>query len=385
MTVGRVRPAVAAMASYRPGKSAVQAEDEHGITDAIKLASNENPYQPVPAIVAAIAAAAGDVNRYGDHRAADLRSAIAGWLDVDVDRVTAGCGSVGLLQQLLLAYVDPGDEVVYPWPSFEAYPIDVQLTGGVEVTVPLVDHAFDLDAVAAAVTDRTKLVLLANPNNPTGTAVHVDQVRRLVERIPGDVIVVVDEAYREFVTAKLGDPIADLQPDHSNVVVLRTFSKAFGLAGLRIGFGVADLAIIRALLAVKPTWNMGRLQIAGGIAALDDSAHLDATVVAILDGKEHVIRRFAELDRFRLVPGTRSNFMLIEILDQDTDSTIVFNQLLERGVIVKDGSVSFRGMGKRYLRADINLPPQMDRLVDALADLPKPPGSTGPSESRTTP
>ena len=268
MTVGRVRPAVAAMASYRPGKSAAQAEDEHGITDAIKLASNENPYQPVPAIVAAIAAAAGDVNRYGDHRAADLRSAIAGWLDVDVDRVTAGCGSVGLLQQLLLAYVDPGDEVVYPWPSFEAYPIDVQLTGGVEVTVPLVDHAFDLDAVAAAVTDRTKLVLLANPNNPTGTAVHVDQVRRLVERIPGDVIVVVDEAYREFVTAKLGDPIADLQPDHPNVVVLRTFSKAFGLAALRTGYAVADPEVVVELDKVLIAFAVNHLAQVASLAAI---------------------------------------------------------------------------------------------------------------------
>ncbi|MEO2155823.1 MAG: aminotransferase class I/II-fold pyridoxal phosphate-dependent enzyme, partial [Acidimicrobiales bacterium] len=268
MSVGRVRPAVAAMASYRPGKSAAQAEDEHGITDAIKLASNENPYPPVPAVVEAIAAAAGDVNRYGDHRAADLRAAIAGWLDVDVDRVAAGCGSVGLLQQLLLAYVDPGDEVVYPWPSFEAYPIDVQLTGGVEVTVPLVDHTFDLDAVAAAVTDRTKLVLLANPNNPTGTAVHVDQLRRLVEQVPGDVLVVVDEAYREFVTADLGDPITDLQPGHPNVVVLRTFSKAFGLAALRTGYAVADPEVVVELDKVLIAFAVNHLAQVASLAAI---------------------------------------------------------------------------------------------------------------------
>ncbi|HIL49081.1 MAG TPA: aminotransferase class I/II-fold pyridoxal phosphate-dependent enzyme, partial [Acidimicrobiia bacterium] len=289
MSVGRVRPAVAAMASYRPGKSAAQAEDEHGITDAIKLASNENPYPPVPAVVEAIAAAAGDVNRYGDHRAADLRAAIAGWLDVDVDRVAAGCGSVGLLQQLLLAYVDPGDEVVYPWPSFEAYPIDVQLTGGVEVTVPLVDHTFDLDAVAAAVTDRTKLVLLANPNNPTGTAVHVDQLRRLVEQVPGDVLVVVDEAYREFVTADLGDPITDLQPGHPNVVVLRTFSKAFGLAALRTGYAVADPEVVVELDKVLIAFAVNHLAQVASLAAIAARDEVQAVVDRITAERDRVV------------------------------------------------------------------------------------------------
>ena len=328
MTVGRVRPAVAAMASYRPGKSAAQAEDEHGITDAIKLASNENPYQPVPAIVAAIAAAAGDVNRYGDHRAADLRSAIAGWVDVDVDRVTAGCGSVGLLQQLLLAYVDPGDEVVYPWPSFEAYPIDVQLTGGVEVTVPLVDHAFDLDAVAAAVTDRTKLVLLANPNNPTGTAVHVDQVRRLVERIPGDVIVVVDEAYREFVTAELGDPIADLQPDHPNVVVLRTFSKAFGLASLRTGYAVADPEVVVELDKVLIAFAVNHLAQVASLAAIAARDEVQAVVDRITAERDRVVAAL-RADGWDL-PDAYANFVYLPLGPRGTEEHKSELQLREK-------------------------------------------------------
>ena len=357
MSVGRVRPAVAAMASYRPGKSAAQAEDEHGITDAIKLASNENPYPPVPAVVEAIAAAAGDVNRYGDHRATDLRAAIAGWLDVDVDRVAAGCGSVGLLQQLLLAYVDPGDEVVYPWPSFEAYPIDVQLTGGVEVTVPLVDHTFDLEAVAAAVTDRTKLVLLANPNNPTGTAVHVDQLRRLVEQVPGDVLVVVDEAYREFVTADLGDPITDLQPGHPNVVVLRTFSKAFGLAALRTGYAVADPEVVVELDKVLIAFAVNHLAQVASLAAIAARDEVQAVVDRITAERDRVVASL-RADGWDL-PDAHANFVYLPLGSQ-TD--VVFPEMEKRGVVVRP----FPGVG---MRVTIGTPAQNDRFLATLAEV----------------
>ena len=357
MSVGRVRPAVAAMASYRPGKSAAQAEDEHGITDAIKLASNENPYPPVPAVVEAIAAAAGDVNRYGDHRAADLRAAIAGWLDVDVDRVAAGCGSVGLLQQLLLAYVAPGDEVVYPWPSFEASPIDVQLTGGVEVTVPLVDHTFDLEAVAAAVTDRTKLVLLANPNNPTGTAVHVDQLRRLVEQVPGDVLVVVDEAYREFVTADLGDPITDLQPGHPNVVVLRTFSKAFGLAALRTGYAVADPEVVVELDKVLIAFAVNHLAQVASLAAIAARDEVQAVVDRITAERDRVVVSL-RADGWDL-PDAHANFVYLP-LGSRTD--VVFPEMEKRGVVVRP----FPGVG---MRVTIGTPAQNDRFLATLAEV----------------
>jgi histidinol-phosphate aminotransferase len=345
------------MASYRPGKSAAQAEDEHGITDAIKLASNENPYPPVPAVVEAIAAAAGDVNRYGDHRAANLRAAIAGWLDVDVDRVAAGCGSVGLLQQLLLAYVDPGDEVVYPWPSFEAYPIDVQLTGGVEVTVPLVDHTFDLEAVAAAVTDRTKLVLLANPNNPTGTAVHVEQLRRLVEQVPGDVLVVVDEAYREFVTADLGDPITDLQPGHPNVVVLRTFSKAFGLAALRTGYAVADPEVVVELDKVLIAFAVNHLAQVASLAAIAARDEVQAVVDRITAERDRVVASL-RADGWDL-PDAHANFVYLP-LGSRTD--VVFPDMEKRGVVVRP----FPGVG---MRVTIGTPAQNDRFLATLAEV----------------
>jgi histidinol-phosphate aminotransferase len=311
----------------------------------------------VPSIVAAIAAAAGDVNRYGDHRATDLRAAIAGWLDVDVDRVAAGCGSVGLLQQLLLAYVDPGDEVVYPWPSFEAYPIDVQLTGGVEVTVPLVDHTFDLEAVAAAVTDRTKLVLLANPNNPTGTAVHVDQLRRLVEQVPGDVLVVVDEAYREFVTADLGDPITDLQPGHPNVVVLRTFSKAFGLAALRTGYAVADPEVVVELDKVLIAFAVNHLAQVASLAAIAARDEVQAVVDRITAERDRVVASL-RADGWDL-PDAHANFVYLP-LGSRTD--VVFPEMEKRGVVVRP----FPGVG---MRVTIGTPAQNDRFLATLAEV----------------
>jgi histidinol-phosphate aminotransferase len=274
-----------------------------------------------------------------------------------VDRVAAGCGSVGLLQQLLLAYVDPGDEVVYPWPSFEAYPIDVQLTGGVEVTVPLVDHTFDLEAVAAAVTDRTKLVLLANPNNPTGTAVHVDQLRRLVEQVPDDVLVVVDEAYREFVTADLGDPITDLQPDHPNVVVLRTFSKAFGLAALRTGYAVADPDVVIELDKVLIAFAVNHLAQVASLAAIAARDEVQAVVDSITAERDRVVASL-RADGWDL-PDAHANFVYLP-LGSRTD--VVFPEMEKRGVVVRP----FPGVG---MRVTIGTPAQNDRFLATLAEV----------------
>lgn len=355
--VGRPRATVAAMASYRPGKSAVQAADEHGLDEAVKLASNENPYPPVPSIVEAVAAAAGDVNRYGDHRAADLRAALAGWLGVDAERIACGCGSVGLLQQLFLAYVDPGDEVVYPWPSFEAYPVDVAITAATEVTVPLVDEAFDLDAVADAVTPRTKLVVLANPNNPTGTAVHVDDLRRLVERVPDDVLVVVDEAYREFVTADLGDPVHDLQPDHPNVVVLRTFSKAYGLAALRTGYAVADPSVVGELDKVLIPFAVNHLAQVASLAAIEAEAEARVVIGRLVAERDRVVVAL-RADGWDL-PDAHANFVWLP-LGERTDT--LSPEVERRGVVVRP----FPGVG---IRVTIGSPAENDRFLAVLAEV----------------
>ena len=277
-SVGRPRPAVDLMPAYRPGKGAAQAEAEHGITNAIKLASNENPLPPIQSIVDAVAAAATGANRYADHRATAVRERLATRLDLGVEQVTVGAGSVGLLQQLFLTYVDPGDEVVYPWRSFEVYPVYTQLMAGVAVTTPLTaEHAFDLDAVAAAVTDRTKLVLLATPNNPTGTALSTAEMANLLDGISPGTIVVIDEAYREFLDPSLGDPVRDLIPRYRNVVVTRTFSKAQGMAGIRAGYAIADPEVISAIDKTLFPFAVSALAQVAAIAAIDAEAEIGAT------------------------------------------------------------------------------------------------------------
>ena len=354
---GVVRPAVSQLPAYRPGKGAAQAEAEHGITDAIKLASNENPYAPIPQVVDAIAAAAVEVNRYSDHRAGELRSAIADWHGVSDDNITVGCGSVGLIQQLFLTYVDPGDDVVTPWRSFEVYPIDTMLMGAQLVSVPLVDGAFDLDAVADAVTERTKLVLIATPNNPTGPAVSTDALRAMLEQIPRRVIVLVDEAYREFVDPSFGDPVHDLLPDFPNVVVSRSMSKAYGLAGLRVGYLVADPAVVTEVDKTLLPFAVNLVAQAGALAAVRHRAEYKPKIDAIISERERVVSEL-EAAGWQLFP-TQANFVYLELGDR-TDG--IYVELERRGVVTRP----FAGEG---IRVTIGTPAENDRFLAALAEV----------------
>lgn len=337
MSIGKVRPAVLNMASYKPGKAAGQVEQEHGITDAIKLASNENPWPPVPPVLAAITEAATGVNRYADNRATAVRSAIASWLGVDSDRVTVGCGSSGLLQQLFLTYVDADDEVVFPYPSFEVYPIFSVQFGATAVRVPLIDYSFDLDGVVAAVTDRTKLVFLANPNNPTGTAISVDQIDSVLQRVPNDVIVVVDEAYREFNAPELGDP-ATLLATHRNLVITRTFSKAFGIAGLRSGYALAAPEINVELDKVRLPFSVNNLAQAGMLAAIEHREEAMERVAELIAERSRCAE--ALRDRGVDIPSPNANFIFIPT----GESTLEISNGMERlGVVTRP----FPGLGLR--------------------------------------
>jgi histidinol-phosphate aminotransferase len=356
--IGRPRPVVELMPSYRPGKGAAQAEAEHGITNAIKLASNENPLPPIQSIVDAVASAATGANRYADHRATAVRERLAAWLCVDVDRVTVGAGSVGLLQQLFLTYVDPGDEVVYPWRSFEVYPVYTQLMGGVAVATPLTAaHAFDLDAVAAAITPRTKLVLLATPNNPTGTALSTDSMAALLDGISPATIVVIDEAYREFLDPSLGDPVRDLVPRYRNVVVTRTFSKAQGLAGLRAGYAIGDPEVITAIDKTLFPFAVNALAQAAAIAAIDAEAEIGERVAAILSERARVIA--ALNDSGWELPDAQANFVYLPIGER-TDE--VYLGLERRGVVT-------RPFSNEGIRVTISTPDENDRFLTTLAQV----------------
>ena len=361
--VGRVRPAVDALPAYKPGKAAEQAEREHNIVEAIKLASNENPYPPPAAVVEAVAAACRDGNIYSDHRATAVREALADRLGLAVEQVTVGAGSVALLYQLATAFVDPGDEVVTPWISFEAYPISVQTMGGTLVRVPLTaDHAFDLDAVAAAVTERTKLVLLATPNNPTGTAVSTTAVARLVEAVPGDVVVLVDEAYREFADPALGDPVAELMPRFDNVAVARTFSKAYGLASLRVGYVMAHPQVVAAIDKCLIPFNVNGLAQAAALAALSDeaAAEAQANIEAVKAERGRVTAALAAGGW--AIGDTQANFVWMHLGERTDDVCIALEQ---RGVVVRP----FSGVG---IRVTIGTPAQNDRFLTTLAELAQP-------------
>lgn len=357
MSIGRPRAAVQNLPAYRPGKGAAQAEAEHGIVDAIKLASNENPWPPLPSIVEAAAAAVAGSNRYADHRATAVRERLADTLGVAADAVTVGCGSVGLLQQLFLTFVDAGDQVVYPWRSFEAYPVYTQLMGATAVTVDLVDHAFDLDAVAAAVTDATKLVLLATPNNPTGTAVSTEAIAALVEAVADDVVVVVDEAYREFVDPAFGDPVADLVPRYPNVVVTRTLSKAQGLAGIRFGYAIGHPELIADVDKTLVPFAVNAVAQAAALATLDAGDEIAARVAAVLDERSRVVAALQSSGWD--LPDAQANFVYLPFGAATDD---VYLALERRGVVTRP----FSGEG---IRVTIGSPAENDRFLATLAEV----------------
>lgn len=286
-----LRPAVSALPAYVPGARVAPG------AAAFKLSSNENPYPPLPSVLAAIADAAADVNRYPDMYATELTQALADHLGVGADEVVVGNGSVAVLAHVLQTVVQPGDEVVYPWRSFEAYPIAVAVAGATSVQVPLLTGAdqgrLDLPGMAAAVTDRTRVVMVCSPNNPTGPVVHRDELETFLDAVPSDVLVVLDEAYLEFVRDPEAPDGLAVYAQRPNVVLLRTFSKAYGLAGLRVGYAVARPRLAAGIRAVSTPFGVSHVAQRAALASL-------AAREELLQRVEHLVA-----DRARLVEGLR--------------------------------------------------------------------------------
>ena len=272
--------------AYVPGKAAAPG--------GLKLSSNELPFEPLPSVLAAVEAASADLMRYPDHRAAALRARIAAVHGLDPSWVAVGAGSVGLLQQLCLAYAGPGDEVAFGWRSFEAYPVFTALAGADAVTVPLRPrtHAIDLDTLAAAITERTTLVLLADPNNPSGTTFGADELERFLAAVPASTIVVLDRAYQEFVTAADAADAAAVLAAHPNVCVLRTFSKAHGLAALRVGYLLGRPEIVDAVDRTLLPFAVNGLAQAAALACLEPAAvaELDQRTTAVMTERARFAR-----------------------------------------------------------------------------------------------
>jgi histidinol-phosphate aminotransferase len=294
------RPSVAAMPPYIAGKPAA--------ADAYKLSSNENPYPPLPGVLEAATAAAASMNRYPDMGNTALYAALAETYGVPSTDLAVATGSTGLIYGLIAAFCEPGDEVVYAWRSFEAYPIAVLAAGASSVQVPnLPDGRHDLDALAAAVGPRTKVVLLCSPNNPTGPALTQTEVDGFLARVPDDVLVVLDEAYIEFV--RIEDPVDGIGTyrRRSNVAVLRTFSKAYGLAGFRVGYAIAPPPVAAALRGVTLPFGVNLVAQAAAVASLQHRADLQQRVDALVAERTRVVEavRTAGWD----VPDAQGNFV----------------------------------------------------------------------------
>ena len=307
----RFRPVLDTVPAYKPGQAPSAATGE-----AHKLSSNESPYGPLPSVVEVIAEAAGAVNRYPDNGAVALTEAIAGRFAVPVDHVAVGCGSVGVLQQLMEAVGDPGAEVLYAWRSFEAYPPLSDLAALTSVRVPLRDETHDLAAMAAAITPQTRLILVCNPNNPTGTVVRERELTEFLDQVPADCLVILDEAYREYIRdADVPDGV-DLYRDRPNVAVLRTFSKAYGLAGLRIGFLIGHEPVAEAIRKTMLPFTVNAIAQAAAVASLNAEDELLERVETVVKERDRV-REALRADGWT-VPVSEANFVWLRLGGQTT-------------------------------------------------------------------
>src|SRR5580698_1829427 len=308
----RFRQVLDQFAGYKPGKApTVQAGRS------FKLSSNESPYDPLPSVRAVLADAAAHINRYPDNAAAELTAAIADRFGVPEAHVAVGCGSVGVAQQLLEAVGEPGAEVLFAWRSFEAYPYLTQLAGAEAVTVPLTGHAHDLAAMAAAITGRTRLIFVCNPNNPTGTVVRQAELAEFLGRVPDDCLVVLDEAYVQYIRdPDVPDGVA-LYRDRPNVAVLRTFSKAYGLAGLRVGFLIGHEPVAQAVRKTMLPFSVNSLAQAGATASLSAESELMERVDIVVKERERVRQEL--IGQGWTVPPTEANFVWLPLGERSAD------------------------------------------------------------------
>jgi histidinol-phosphate aminotransferase len=351
---------ISAIKPYIPGKPIEELERELGIKDSIKLASNENPIGPSRLALKAVvdnltsSKSSNSLNRYPDGSGYYTKRALSDKLSVKEDEIILGNGSNELIDIAVRTFLKPGDEAVMAHPSFIVYPMTVQATGGSPVQVPLKDYKHNLDVMADKVTSRTRILFIANPNNPTGTINKQDEFDRLMNRLPGGILVVLDEAYYEYVTDPgYADSIRYFR-EGRDILILRTFSKIYGLAGLRIGYGIARQDIISEMNKLRPPFNTNSVAQKAALWALKDEEHVKYTREINEQGKRLL---YTELNTLGLnyIP-TEANFIYI-LLGQD--SSKFYNELLKQGVIV-------RLVGPEEIRVTIGLPEENKRFIEAL-------------------
>ncbi len=338
---------------YIPGKPVEELERELGITNSIKLASNENPVGPSPRALRAVRDSMADLNRYPDGAGYYLKGALSDALSVSEDELILGNGSNELVDIAVKTYLKDGDEAVMATPSFVVYSMAVQGVGAMSVQIPLRNYAHDLAAMAEAITPKTKMIFIANPNNPTGTINRKDEFDRMIEKIPDTILVVVDEAYHEYVSdADYADSMKYLRTE-KNILILRTFSKIYGLAGLRIGYGISKKEIVTDMNRLREPFNTNSVAQKAAIAALTDLEHVTHSRNFNEAGKKYL---YHELDSMgiKFIP-TEANFIYIPI----DGAVSLYESLLKLGVII-------RPMGPKAIRVTIGLPEENGRFIEAL-------------------
>lgn len=340
----RLRPEMDALPAYTPGRT---------VPGAIKIASNETVDGPLPSVREAIVKAMDNINRYPDNGYAALRERLAAYVGFAPNQISVGCGSVSLCQQLIQITASVGDEVLFAWRSFEIYPLQVRTAGATPVPVPLTDYTHDLDAMLAAITDRTRLIFVCNPNNPTSTVVDPVKLAEFVAKVPPHILVVLDEAYVEYIRDGLLPDSLALVRKHPNVVVLRTFSKAYGLAGLRIGYAVAHEDIVTALGKVYVPFTATSVSQAAAVACLDAADELLARTDAVVAERARVSAALRDAG-FEL-PDSQANFVWLPLSPEDTADFVD---------AAADNKLLVRPYGGEGVRVTVTVPHENDLFLD---------------------
>lgn len=355
-----VTPTIEALSVYEAGKPVEELAREQGIADAVKLASNENPLGPSPKALEAAQAVLREAHRYPDAAAYRLRERLAALHGVQMDEVIQGNGSNELIELLVRTFSTSADHIVFAEPAFIVYRLACLAHGTPFTAVPLREQTHDLEAMARAVTPKTRLLLVANPNNPTGTYVGRRAVERLLKEVPPEVIVVMDEAYLQYTDAPDYPDCLELRALRERLVVLRTFSKIYGLAGLRVGYAIGPKAVIGYMNRVRAPFNVGRVAQAAALAALEDREHIERSQRMNREERARLSAALGELPGVTVVPS-QANFVFIDVGRLARD---VYAQLLKKGVIVRP----FGGL-PTSLRVTVGTPEQNDRFLKALGEV----------------
>jgi len=356
-----IRKGILDLKPYIPGKPIEEVKRELGLKEVIKLASNETSVGPSPLAIEAIKKEIKNINLYPEGSSRLLREKIAHKLNLDKEMITVGNGADDVIRLVGMAFINDGDEVITGEITFPAYETITKIMGGKLISVKLKDFSFDLEKIAQRINEKTKIVFLCNPNNPTGTIVDKKAVDRFTKQVPDDVVVVFDEAYYDYVEDKNYPNSLSYVLEEKNVIVLRTFSKIAGIAGVRIGYGIAKPELIGYLNRVVNPFTTNRLAQVAALASLDDEEHHKKVLKSNQEGKKYLYRELKKIDLFYL--PTEANFIFIDLKE---DTEVIFEKLLRKGIIIRPGET---WDCPNFIRVTIGTPYENKKFINALKEI----------------